>query len=216
MLYFGVNMKTSKFGLSLTRENYIHPSKKSSFKNIEYDDKYTSTQIRRALFNFDLNMKFFSCLDSNEFNHTLQKFLQQHPQFVEVKDLNEYRYKTGYYILVLDKYKQIYIGTTNNICGRIRDHWTKTKQFDRLIFGSIFTSRLSIDSFRPLDTTRIFVYPTEKIFKMKIILYLLFLTNSSSTEQREVCLILVCLRRYQIESIEILLTHKKTIVYVKN
>lgn len=165
MIYFGVNLKKSKFGFSLTRENYIHPSKKSSFKNIEYDDKYTSTQIRRALFNFDLNMKFFSCLDSNEFNHTLQKFLQQHPQFVEVKDLNEYRYKTGYYILVLDKYKQIYIGTTNNICGRIRDHWTKTKQFDRLIFGSIFTSRLSIDSFRPLDTTRIFVYPTEKIFE---------------------------------------------------
>ena len=110
-------------------------------------------------------MKFFSCLDSNEFNHTLQKFLQQHPQFVEVKDLNEYRYKTGYYILVLDKYKQIYIGTTNNICGRIRDHWTKTKQFDRLIFGSIFTSRLSIDSFRPLDTTRIFVYTTNKTFE---------------------------------------------------
>lgn len=76
MIYFGVNLKKSKFGFSLTRENYIHHSKKSSFKNIEYDDKYTSTQTRRALFNFDLNMKFFSCLDSNEFNHTLQKFLK--------------------------------------------------------------------------------------------------------------------------------------------
>ncbi len=165
MKHFGIKIKKSNFGFSLTRENYIHPSKKSSFKNTEYDDKYIFTQTRRALFNFDLNMKFFSCLDSDEFNHTLQKFLQQHLQFVEVKDLNEYRYERGYYILVLDKYKQIYIGTTNNICGRIRDHWTKTKQFDRLIFGSIFTSRLSIDSFRPLDTTRIFVYPTEKIFE---------------------------------------------------
>lgn len=165
MIYFGVNLKKSKFGFSLTRENYIHPSKKSSFKNTEYSDEYIATQTRRALFNFDLNMKFFSRLDSDEFKHTLQKFLQQYPQFVEVKDLNDYRYKMGYYILVLDKYKQIYIGTTNNICGRIRDHWTKTKQFDRLIFGSIFTSRLSIDSFRPLDTTRIFVYPTEKIFE---------------------------------------------------
>lgn len=165
MIHFGINFKKSKFGFSLTRENYIHPSKKSSFNNTEYDDEYIISHIKRALFNFDLNMKFFSCLDSNEFNHTLQKFLQQHPQFVEVKDLNEYRYKTGYYILVLDKYKQIYIGTTNNICGRIRDHWTKTKQFDRLIFGSIFTSRLSIDSFRPLDTTRIFVYTTNKTFE---------------------------------------------------
>ena len=165
MIHFGINFKKSKFGFSLTRENYIHPSKKSSFNNTEYDDEYIISHIKRALFNFDLNMKFFSCLDSNEFNHTLQKFLQQHPQFVEVKDLNEYRYKTGYYILVLDKYKQIYIGTTNNICGRIREHWTKTKQFDRLIFGSIFTSRLSIDSFRPLDTTRIFVYTTNKTFE---------------------------------------------------
>ena len=165
MKYFGINLQKSKFGFSLTRENYIHPSKKSSFKNTEYSDEYIATQTRRALFNFDLNMKFFSHLDSDEFNHSIQKFLQQYPQFIEVKDLNEYRYKRGYYILVLDKYKQIYIGTTNNICHRIREHWTKTKQFDRLIFGSIFTSRLSIDSFRPLDTTRIFVYPTENIFE---------------------------------------------------
>ena len=36
-------------------------------------------------------------------------------------------------------------------------HWSKTKPFDRLIFGTIETSILSIDSFRALDTTRIFV-----------------------------------------------------------
>lgn len=88
MKYFGINLQKSKFGFSLTRENYIHPSKKSSFKNTEYSDEYITTQTRRALFNFDLNMKFFSHLDSDEFNHFIQKFLQQYPQFVEIKDLN--------------------------------------------------------------------------------------------------------------------------------
>ena len=165
MKYFGINLQKSIFGFSLTRDNYIHPSKKSSFKNTEYSDKYIATQTRRALFNFDLNMRFFSKLDSEEFNRTIENFSRQYPQFIEIKDLNEYRYQSGYYLLVLGKYKQIYLGTTYDICRRIRDHWTRSKQFDRLIFGSVFTSRLSIDSFRPLDTTRIFVYPTEKIFE---------------------------------------------------
>ena len=165
MIHFGINFKKSKFSFSLTRENYIHPSKKSSFNNTEYDDEYIISHTKHALFNFDLNMRFFSKLDSEEFNRTIENFSRQYPQFIEIKDLNEYRYQSGYYLLVLDKYKQIYLGTTYDICRRIRDHWTKTKQFDRLIFGSIFTSRLSIDSFRPLDTTRIFVYPTEKIFE---------------------------------------------------
>lgn len=165
MIHFGINFKKSKFGFSLTRENYIHPSKKSSFNNTEYDDEYIISHIKRALFNFDLNMRFFSKLDSEEFNRTIENFSRQYPQFIEIKDLNEYRYQSGYYLLVLDKYKQIYLGTTYDICRRIRDHWTRSKQFDRLMFGSVFTSRLSIDSFRPLDTTRIFVYPTEKIFE---------------------------------------------------
>lgn len=165
MIHFGINFKKSKFGFSLTRENYIHPSKKSSFNNTEYDDEYIISHTKRALFNFDLNMRFFSKLDSEEFNRTIENFSRQYPQFIEIKDLNEYRYQSGYYLLVLDKYKQIYLGTTHDICRRIREHWTGSKQFDRLIFGTVFTSRLSIDSFRPLDTTRIFVYTTNKTFE---------------------------------------------------
>lgn len=59
MIHFGINFKKSKFGFSLTRENYIHPSKKSSFNNTEYDDEYIISHTKRALFNFDLNMRFF-------------------------------------------------------------------------------------------------------------------------------------------------------------
>lgn len=164
MEHFGVTFKKLKYGYLLTRDNYIHPSKKSSFNSGYYDDSYISIQTRRALFNFDLNMKFFSNLNKLEFEDNLRNFLKTYPQFLEIKDLNKFDLISGYYILVLDNYKQIYIGSTNDIRRRIYQHWTKQKQFDRLIFGSIFTSRLSIDSFRPLDTTRIYVYPTMDIF----------------------------------------------------
>lgn len=39
--------------------------------------------------------------------------------------------------------------------------------FDRMIFGTKENSILSINSFRALDTTRKFVYPTNNIFKLE-------------------------------------------------
>ena len=49
---------------------------------------------------------------------------------------------------------------------RIHQHWTKSKSFDRLLFPmyAVDKSVLSIDSFRALDTTRIFVYATKKTY----------------------------------------------------
>ncbi len=85
-------------------------------------------------------------------------FVKKH-KFIEIIDLSEVSNKKGAYILVLDKYKQVYIGVStseNGIKGRILQHWSKMKEFDRLIFGSVETSILSIDSFGALDTTRIF------------------------------------------------------------
>lgn len=111
-----------------------------------------------ALYNFDLNMAFYEKLDRNEFNEEIEHFLSANPKFAEVKDLRKYKNVTGIYIMVLDEYKQIYVGQTNNIKDRIqKGHWTATKTLDRLIFGGIDKSILSIDSFRHLDTTRIFV-----------------------------------------------------------
>lgn len=54
--------------------------------------------------------------------------------------------------MVLDEYRQVYIGATSESAGtaeRIRQHWSGQKQFDRLLAGSVETSVLSIDSFRP-------------------------------------------------------------------
>lgn len=48
------------------------------------------------------------------------------------------------------------------IRARIKRHWSGTKQFDRLIFGNKDSSVLSIDSFRALDTSRIFAAKTTR------------------------------------------------------
>jgi len=44
----------------------------------------------------------------------------------------------------------------SGIKGRIVQHWCSQKPACRLLFGNEFTSKISIDSFRHLDTTRIF------------------------------------------------------------
>ena len=77
----------------------------------------------------------------------------------EVTDLNKWDGVGGIYVMVLDDYRQAYVGVTQSMGGikeRIRQHWSKTKQFDRLLWGSVTESIISIDSFRALDTTRIF------------------------------------------------------------
>ena len=42
-------------------------------------------------------------------------------------------------------------------------HWSKQKPFDRLIFGGVDKSVLSIDCFGALDTTRIYVLETTSL-----------------------------------------------------
>jgi hypothetical protein len=67
--------------------------------------------------------------------------------------------------MVLDGFKQIYVGMTRakgGIRERIRKHWSTSKQFDRLIYGDVYTSVISIDSFRALDTTRILAMKTNR------------------------------------------------------
>jgi len=111
-------------------------------------------------------MQFFASLNHDDFQSELNSFLKKNTRFVEVTDLTQYNQVSGYYIMVLDKYCQVYIGTTNDIMRRIHQHWTKSKSFDRLLFPMYAVDRsvLSIDSFRALDTTRIFVYATKKTY----------------------------------------------------
>lgn len=123
-----------------------------------YTDEYVEEHYKDCIRNFDLNMRYFENLNFDLFNKHLTSFVNRN-RFIEITDLSDVSDKIGAYILVLDKYKQVYIGISNSkkgIKGRILQHWSKQKEFGQLLYGSVETSILSIDSFGALDTTRIF------------------------------------------------------------
>ncbi|WP_394581208.1 GIY-YIG nuclease family protein [Cytobacillus firmus] len=175
--HFGVKVLEGKRGLKLTRENYAIVSKKNSLVHFSmdiyadeegktYKDEWCINQLRDSLKNFDLNMQFFSLLNHDELCKEIEGFLERNRQWTEVTNLNLYDEKSGYYMMVLDEYSQLYIGTTKNIKKRIKQHWSNSIPFDRLLFpmGNVDSSILSIDSFRALDTTRIYAYKTNNTF----------------------------------------------------
>ena len=124
-----------------------------------WTEEHYVQQVSRVDLNYDLNMAYFNSLDFNKFNSYL---LQQCKKlkFVECYNLTNLDNKSGVYMLVLDDYKQVYIGISNNIKRRIMSHWNKRKSLERLLFGDVCNSILSIDSFGALDTTRIFYIET--------------------------------------------------------
>lgn len=63
-------------------------------------------------------------------------------------------------MMILDEYKLVYIGKSDNIKKRIQQHWSATKSFDCTLFPmyAVTTSCFSIDFFRALDTTRILIW----------------------------------------------------------
>lgn len=178
--HFGVRVRQLKYGLHLTRDKYAIINTKPSlpiFKSMKdnyvikdnmyvYSDEWCYEYQKKCLYNFDLNMKFFSLLDPDEFNKEIDIFLLNNKEFEEVKDLKMYNETPGYYLMILDEYKQLYIGTTDNIKRRIQQHWSKSKEFDRLLFpmNAVNSSLLSIDSFRALDTTRIYAMKTKRTY----------------------------------------------------
>ncbi len=181
MQHLGTIIKSSKYGFKLNRDNYAIINKRNSLfcspklKLINayedengkyYTDEWCNKYCKLCLINFDINMAYFKSLDLNEFNEAKYKFLSNNPKFVKVDNLNDYELIGGYYVMVLEEYKQMYIGTSYNIKKRIQQHWTKNKPLDRLLLPmyNVKKSIMSIDSFRCLDTTELYVYPTSKTF----------------------------------------------------
>ena len=191
--HFGLNLNKRKYEFKLVREEYAIINNKCSFSRRYlssklhldivkahpdmytddtgqfYSDEWCINHQNNCLKNFDLSMKYFSLLDKNEFNNEINSFLKKYKSFKSVSDLNEYKYVSGCYIMVLDEYKQIYIGVANDIKRRIQQHWTKMKPFDRLLFpqDAVETSIMSIDSFRALDTTRIYAYKCNNYYDLE-------------------------------------------------
>ena len=180
--HFGVWIKNTP-GIYINRENYapidknsstwsprIGKLRKSFYKTVEqrkkiyddddckiYSDEWCKSHREKCLKNYDLNMAFFQSILQEDFDRALFNLIKSTRKIHEVFDLNEYKDKSGIYIMVLDKYRQVYIGQSTNIKKRIMQHWRKKKEFDRLIYGRLENSVLSIDSFGALDTTRIYV-----------------------------------------------------------
>lgn len=126
--------------------------------NEHYTEEYVENHYNDCMKNFDLNMQFFSSLDTEKFNKHLMSFVRRN-RFKEIDDLQTVSQIEGVYILVLDKYNQVYIGVSSDIKRRILSHWSRKKEFDHLICGKVEESIISIDSFGALDTTRIFYKP---------------------------------------------------------
>lgn len=120
-----------------------------------YADSWVKQHYEDCMYNYDLNMKYFNSLDKNIFNKKLDSFIKKN-KLKQITDLNQAEIN-GVYVMVLDEYKQVYIGISKNIKKRIIGHWNYQKEFGRLIFGPKETSVLSIDSFGAFDTTRIYI-----------------------------------------------------------
>ena len=149
--------RNNRYPLLISECYYTIPN--SMFADNEhYTDKWVENHYKACMENFDLNMEFFNSLEDAPFQKHLSVFCKKN-KFKEILDLKEVSGKSGIYILVLDKYKQAYIGKSDDVKTRILHHWRTKKRFDRLLYGGVETSVLSIDSFGALDTTRIFYKP---------------------------------------------------------
>lgn len=131
-----------------------------------WNEEDYSRQRRKAALNFDLNMQLFSSLDTAAFSSYISAQIQKH-RFIRCDNLLNLRSVSGVYMLVLDEFKQVYIGQSSDIYKRIRSHWTKKKSLERLIFGKVWNSILCIDSFGALDTTRVYYIKANSTFALE-------------------------------------------------
>ncbi len=163
-IHFKTRLKKNDRNKDKEDQCYLKLSDEFFADEEHYSDEWVEKHYKDCMKNFDLNMKYFESLDYNNFDKKLKLFVKKN-RFIEANNLDDL-VVSGIYILVLDKYKQVYIGMSGNIRKRILNHWSKKKDFSRLIFGKVEESILSIDSFGALDTTRIFYKKVNSCFNI--------------------------------------------------
>jgi hypothetical protein len=187
--HLGERIQAGKYGHRLTRERYAVVNKKPTgrisrdqvsaefwesrdwaYEDADHtvlSDEFCKLQREAALENFDLNMAFFAQLSQVSFNNALNEALATNKAMHPVLDMKTMDGKEGVYVMVLDDYRQAYVGQTTDIRARIKSHWSGTKQFDRLLWGHKRESVISVDAFRALDTTRIFAARTTRGYRLE-------------------------------------------------
>ena len=142
-VHFGIPVRATRgLGLRMTRDTYARISKRSSlprwsresdpeiwdkfdqfYEDAEhriYTDAHCEEMQTQALENFDLNMAHFASLDHDEFEAALQRAVKSQRGMVEVTDLTKWDGVAGLYIMVLDEYRQAYVGATDTSVGILK------------------------------------------------------------------------------------------------
>jgi hypothetical protein len=144
--HFGEMVRPGKYGHRLTREMYALVNKRSSTRVPDYlltddlrallaphyedaemtihTDEFCSRHREAALVNFDLNMAFFAQIAQESFDEALSEMLRKHKRLRPVTDLRSLDGDVGVYVLVLDNYRQAYIGQSWDMRKRIKTHWS--------------------------------------------------------------------------------------------
>lgn len=187
--HFHDPLRAHRLGHKMTRELYGYPNRKPHQRyrpeqmsaemwddsawmyrddeHAEHSDEFMLFQRDRAMRNFDLSMAHFETLDPAEFETALQAVLATDERFTPIDSLRDWNEVSGVYVMVFDNYRQFYIGKSDDIRKRIRSHWVGRKGFDRLLFGSPYSSIFPVDELRALDTTRIFAVRSSSPFSLE-------------------------------------------------
>ena len=148
--HFGV--KTSCVGgLSFSVEETLNRYLNSMIQKYKPGEDFNFYYL---LCNFQWYVSALSSLKKNTkegLERELKKLMKQFPEIKEIRNLNDYKKKTGIYIMVLDGYNTLYIGQAEDIRQRIMRHWSRADYF----------TGTGIDLYKALDTTRIFVLECE-------------------------------------------------------
>ena len=156
-IHFGLTLNTKTTKQYITRENCVSGKRK---KSSEF--KINDELLEESRVNYDYCMKYFNALSrlefNNELNNAIDTLIKENYIVEQVKDLKLYKKVKGIYIMVLEKYKQVYIGqTTNGIRQRVYRHWNSEESQILDLHRDNEFGMLHINCFGALDTTKIYV-----------------------------------------------------------
>ena len=129
--------------------------KKTDEFYVERYREYTN-DVEKYVENVRFNMKTLKSLDKSGFEEELKRITEKY-HFVETNDISSFKHCL--YLVVLDEYKQFYVGKAEtSLKNRMRKHWTaKIIPARHLWNGGFEFSRIKFDDFKMFDSTRIFV-----------------------------------------------------------
>lgn len=131
-----------------------HKKRTDEYGNERY--KEYIHDIDKYVQNVSINLESFLKLNKNDFESEIGRIVSKY-HFVQVENISSF--KNCLYLVILDDYKQFYVGKSErSLKNRMRKHWTaKIVPGRHLWDGGFESSRIKFDDFKIFDTTRIFV-----------------------------------------------------------